>query len=140
MRDRQTDRQTDTERERERDRDRGEGKRREDRILLYEGNRYACMRFYSFFPFFSITAVPSEAQIRSKKYFCSTQHVFRMLLRSLLCCVVCIYIYSYYLLGDNGRLQYLRLSLLNCMLMCFFVFCLFVCYELFVQRNEFNSG
>ena len=42
-------------------------------------------------------------------------------------------IYTYWLLGDNGRLQYLRFCLLKCMLMWF-------CHKLFVQCSEFNSG
>ena len=35
------------------------------------------------------------------------------------CDIYYIYIYSYCLIGDNGRLQYLRFCLLKCMLMCF---------------------
>ena len=45
----------------------------------------------------------------------------------------CVSVYRYWLLGDNGRLQYVRFCLLKCMLMWF-------CDELFVQRSEFNSG
>ena len=40
-----------------------------------------------------------------------------------------LYIY----IGDNGRLQDLRLWLWKCMLMHF-------CHKMFVQRSEFNSG
>ena len=52
----------------------------------------------------------------------------RACVRACVCVCVCS------LLGDNGRLQYLRFCLLKCMLMGFF------CHHLFVQRSEFNSG
>ena len=55
------------------------------------------------------------------------------------CCAlvsVCVCVCSYCLLGDNGRLQYLRFCLLKCMLMFFFVIrCLYSAVSLTLVRE-----
>ena len=55
--------------------------------------------------------------------------------RVCVCVYVCVCVcetYSYCLIGDNGRLQYLR--------SCLFEIYVSVGFVMFVQRSEFNSG
>ena len=53
--------------------------------------------------------------------------------RAHVCVCVCVCVtYSYCLIGDNGRLQYLTF--------CLFEMYVNVVFVMFVQRSEFNSG
>ena len=46
----------------------------------------------------------------------------------------CVYVYSYCLIGNNGRLQHLRFCLLKCMLI---IMC---CHKMCEQCSEFHTG
>ena len=84
-RERERNRWTDTDRQTETQRERKRKTVREDKILFYEGNRYACMCFYSFVPSSQLRLFLQKLKFEAKSTFLA----YSMFLEFL---VLCIYI------------------------------------------------